>query len=339
MLAQEADQIITLQPNAPDGYLLRGVAEIDRKNYAVADDYLKRSIEKEAINPSAYVQLGNLRAAQNQLPDAQKAYQQALEQDPNSADALGGVLNVYLKQQQPDKAFATLKAQVAKYPNNSAFHSMLGSLQQGQYKDLAAAESEYKRAVELDKNNTTALASLGMVQNERGNIDAALQTYLDAAKSNPNDIRFPVLAGGLYEKKKDWDSAKQMYQKALAVRPDDPLASNNLAYVMLQQGGNVEVAFQMAQTARRLLPNNPNTADTLGWAFYQRHVYTSAINLLKEAVKQEPDNALFNYHLGLAYAKGGQAAPARQQLERVKRLKPNSPEVDELQRTLAESKS
>ena len=33
-LAQEADQIIAMQPGAPDGYLLRGVAEIDRKQFA-----------------------------------------------------------------------------------------------------------------------------------------------------------------------------------------------------------------------------------------------------------------------------------------------------------------
>ncbi len=33
-LAQEADQIIALQPEAPDGYLLRGLAEIDRKDFA-----------------------------------------------------------------------------------------------------------------------------------------------------------------------------------------------------------------------------------------------------------------------------------------------------------------
>ena len=107
---------------------------------------------------------------------------------------------------------------------------------------------------------------------------------------------------------------------------------------MLQQGGNVDVAFAMAQTARRQLPDNPNSADTLGWAFYHKHVYTSAIGLFKEAVKKEPDNALFNYHLGLAYARNGQAALARQQLDRVLKLKPNSPDVDELRKAVAEIK-
>jgi Flp pilus assembly protein TadD len=150
---------------------------------------------------------------------------------------------------------------------------------------------------------------------------------------------FYLLAGNIYENKQDWERAKQQYQKALEVQPENPLASNNLAYVMLQQGGNVDVAFAMAQTARRQLPDNPNSADTLGWAFYHKHVYTSAINLFKEAVKKEPDNALFNYHLGLAYARSGQAALARQQLDRVVKIKPDFPKIEELRQALAEIKS
>ena len=337
-LAQEADQIIALQPAAPDGYLLRGVAEIDRKQFALADEYLHRSLEKEPNNPGAYVQLGNLRMAQSQYAEAQKAYQQGLDQDPNSTDALGGVLNVDLVQKQPDRAIATAKTQLARYPKNAGFHIMLGVLLMEQNKDLAGAEQEFKQASDLDKKNSEALVKLGLVQNARGNTDQALQTYLDGAKTNPQGILFYLLAGGIYESKQDWEHAKQQYQKVLDIQPDNPVASNNLAYVMLQQGGNVDVAFAMAQTARRQLPDNASSADTLGWAFYHKHVYTSAINLFKEAVKKEPNNALFNYHLGLAYAKSGQAALARQQLDRVVKIKPNFPDVDELRRAVAEAK-
>jgi tetratricopeptide (TPR) repeat protein len=336
-LAQEADQIISLQPASPDGYLLRAVADIDRKQFATAEENIKRSLEKAPNNPAAYVQLGNLRMAQKQLPEAQKAFQQALDQDPNSTDALGGVLNVEQEQNQPDKALATAKAQSDKYPKNPGFHIMVGALLE-QKKDLAAAEAEFKQASDLDKKSSEARVKLGMVQNARGNTDQALETYLDGSKSNPKEIVFYLLAGGVYETRQDWDHAKQQYQKVLEIQSDNPLASNNLAYVMLQQGGNVDVAFAMAQTARRQLPDNANAADTLGWAFYHKHVYTSATDLFKEAVKKQPDNALFNYHLGLAYAKSGKAALARQQLDRVVKIKPNSPEVEELRRAVAEAK-
>jgi tetratricopeptide (TPR) repeat protein len=275
--------------------------------------------------------------AQNQYAEAQKDYQQALDQDPTSTDALGGILNVDQAQKQPDRAIARLKTQLSRYPQNVGFHIMLGALLEARG-DLAGAEQEFKQASDLDKKNTEALVRLGMVQNQRGATDQALQTYLDGSKINPKEITFYQLAGNIYMSKQDWDRAKRQYGKVLEIQPENPVASNNLAYVMLQQGGNVDIAFRMAQTARQKLPDNANVADTLGWAFYQKHVYTSAINLFKEAVKKEPDNVLYNYHLGLAYAKTGQAGLAKQQLDRVVKIKPNFPEVDELRRALAEAK-
>jgi Flp pilus assembly protein TadD len=151
-------------------------------------------------------------------------------------------------------------------------------------------------------------------------------------------IALYLLAGGIYEHKQDWDHARQMYQKVLGLQPENPLASNNLAYVMLQQGGNVDVALAMAQTARRQLPDNPNSADTLGWAYYKKGVYRSAIDLFKEAVKKEPENTTFVCHLGMAYAKNGQAAEAKQQLDRVMKIKPDSSEANDLKQTLAQLK-
>jgi Tfp pilus assembly protein PilF len=55
-------------------------------------------------------------------------------------------------------------------------------------------------------------------------------------------------------------------------------------------------------------------------------------------VKGDPNNALFNYHLGLAYAKNGQAALAKQQLDRVLKLNPNFPDADQLRKAVAEAK-
>jgi Flp pilus assembly protein TadD len=183
------------------------------------------------------------------------------------------------------------------------------------------------------------MVKLGVVQTERGAADQALQTYSEGAKINPKEPSFYLLSGAIYETRQDWEHAKEQYQKVLDLQPENPVASNNLAYVLLQQGGNVDVAFSMAQTARRLLPDNPNSADTLGWAFYHKKVYGSAIMLFKEALKHpNEDNPLFNYHLGLAYAKSGQTALARQQLDKVTRKNPDFPDLDELRRALAEAK-
>src|SRR5207302_9247697 len=157
----------------------------------------------------------------------------------------------YLARRQADKGIAAVNAQLAKVPNTSAFHDLLGTMLFNNKKDMKGAEEELSKAAELDKNDYDALLKLGQVEVAQGSVDQAIATYQRSLKNNPREIRFYILVGELYESKQDWEKAKQMYQKALEIQPDNPLASNNLAYVMLQQRGNVDVAPSMAQTALR----------------------------------------------------------------------------------------
>jgi tetratricopeptide (TPR) repeat protein len=280
--------------------------------------------------------MGSLRLLQKQYSQAEKYYQQALERDPASTDGLNGLMNVYLAQKQADRAIAAANAQLAKVPNSSAFHDLLGTTLFNDKKDMKGAEAEFKRAAELDKNNSDALLKLGQVQVAEGSADQAIATYQQSLKDNPREVRFYILIGELCESKRDWEKAKQMYQKALEIQPDNALASNNLAYVMLQQGGNVDVALAMAQTARRGMPDSANAADTLGWAYYQKGAYNTAIDLFKEALKKNPDDASFHYHLGLAYQKDNQPALAKQHLERVLKINPKYSNADDIRKALGQ---
>jgi Flp pilus assembly protein TadD len=92
------------------------------------------------------------------------------------------------------------------------------------------------------------------------------------------------------------------------------------------------------------MPDSPSVADTLGWIYYQKGAYRSAVDSLSEALKlgqesNSPDNPRFHYHLGMAYAKSGQATLARQQLQQVLKLNPNSSDAEDAKKQLAELRS
>ena len=113
---------------------------------------------------------------------------------------------------------------------------------------------------------------------------------------------------------------------------------------MLQSGQNLDVALSLAQTARRGLPTSPAVADTLGWIYYQKGAYSSAIDSLQEAVRlsresKSPDNPRTHLHLGMAFAKNGQSTLARQQLQIVLRISPNSTDAADAKKQLAQLKS
>ena len=105
---------------------------------------------------------------------------------------------------------------------------------------------------------------------------------------------------------------------------------------MLEHGGSPNVALTLAQTARRGLPNLPNSADTLGWAYYNNGGYSVAVPLLEDAVKATPNNQAYRYHLGLTYQKLNDPAKAKAELEKAINLNPKSPVADQARSALSQ---
>ena len=343
-LQQAASQIIKLQPSSPDGYSLLALSEINRKLYPAADENIRRAIAIAPQSHLGYVQLGTLRWSQRRYQEARDAYLQALERDPDSTDALRGLMNTYVDQNQLQGAIAAANVQIAKQPKNSSFYDLLGSALSLDKRNLGAAETAFQKSIELDANNIDALTKLGQVQAANGEIDKAIDTYNRAIKDHSRTHQFYFLLGGLYETKSDWSNAQEAYQKALELKPNDPATCNNLANVLLQGGGNVDVAMSLAQTARQGMPDSPNAADTLGWVYYEKGVYHSAISQLQEALKlqgkyKSADSPDIHYHLGLAYLKTEQQKLAREQFERTLKLDPNYREASEIKRLLSSMES
>jgi cellulose synthase operon protein C len=325
---QTAQEIIKAQPFSADGFLLKAAAELASRQYAEAQQDAEEAAKRAPQSPTPYVQMGTVQLAQNHYSEAEKLYQQALEKDPSSADGLSGLMNTYFVQKDFDKAVAAANAQIARSPKTSNFYDLLGTALFNGKKDYPGAEAALRKAVELDKNNVDAIDKLGKVQVQEGSADRALALYQQSIKDQPREVSFYLLSGELYEAKQDWERAKAMYQQALGISPDNPLASNNLAYLILNQGGNVDLAMSMAETARRRMPESSNVADTLGWAYYKKGVYQSAISEFQEALRLNektgaPDDPQFHYHLGLAYEKANQPGLARQQLEKAVKLSPD----------------
>ena len=92
-----------------------------------------------------------------------------------------------------------------------------------------------------------------------------------------------------------------------------------------------------AQTARKGLPNLPNSADTLGWAYYQQGAYSAAIEALQEAVKGSPNSATYHYHLGMAYQKANNLSMAKKEFARALEINPKISQADEINKLLGAS--
>ena len=113
------------------------------------------------------------------------------------------------------------------------------------------------------------------------------------------------------------------------------MAANNLAYIYAEEGGNLDVALQLAQAAKQKLPEVPEITDTVGWIYYKKELPGMAIPLFEQAVAKDPNSAIYRYHLGLAHLKNGDKPKARAALELVVKNSPQAPEAEEARKALA----
>jgi Flp pilus assembly protein TadD len=163
------------------------------------------------------------------------------------------------------------------------------------------------------------------IQVQRGQTANAISAWEQWTNAHPNDAGADAILGTLEESRGDLGKAEGYYKKSLQIQPQQPIAANNLAYRMLLNGENVDVALTLAQTARRGMPNSASTADTLAWAYYYKGTYSFARDLLEDAVKTEPNNASMQYHLGMVYSKLRDKNSAEVHLKKAVSLAPDSP--------------
>jgi cellulose synthase operon protein C len=339
-----ASQIVRLQATSPEGYALRALSHIRRLQLSQAEPDVKEAIEVAPQNPAGYLQLGNLMLARKNYRPAEQAYEEALQRESASSDALSGLMNAYFAEHQPESAFSAARVQIAKVPDSSVLYDLLGTAQfdhKRTKQDLEDSEANLNQSIRLDEHNIDAWLKLVQVQAVRHNAEQALTTCKEALQKNPEEPGFYVLLGELYDSKQSWDDAKHAFQKALSLNPQNPAASNDLAYVMLRTGGNPDLAMPLAETARRGMPDSPQAADTMGWVLYEKGAYSSAIDQFQDALKlaqkaKSPDDPTVHYHLGMAYEKTGQVTLAREHLQRVLKINPSYSAADDVKKLLSE---
>jgi tetratricopeptide (TPR) repeat protein len=320
-LSDVAQKTLQAHPDAAEGYLWRGIAEASQKEYDKAEPDLQTVLKKNPDNSTAYLELALLRIAQGHVPEGKAMLEKAVDKDPNSVRALGMLVGYDMQAKQPAKALARVQAAIAKAPNNGSLYAQLAAVQL-QTKDYKGALDNAGKAMQLTPGNAGAVQAYTEAQIALGQTDSAVATWEKWATTHPTDAHAMVILGSLEEGRGDKAKSMDYYKKALQIDSDNGVAANNLAYLMVDNGENADVALTYAQTARRNLPDSPQTADTLAWVYYYKANYSSARDLLEDTLKTSPDNVSLHYHLGMTYLKLSDKTNAQAQLKKAAALDP-----------------
>jgi tetratricopeptide (TPR) repeat protein len=283
--------------------------------------------------------IGAVYALEKKYPEATREYEKALSLAPDRIDALVALTQIDLLQGNEKKALERAQQHLPKTKNQAQVYELLGQISL-RSKEYGKGIEYFDRAVNLNPDLASAYYALGNAFAAQQKFAAAIEQYEMVIRKSPQAIPPHMMLGILYELQKQPAKANEFYRKVLEIKKDFSPAANQLAWNYAEHGGNLDVAMSLAQKARETSPNDPVIADTLGWIYYKKGVYQSAIALLKESnEKFKNSNPTVLYHLGAAYAKNKDTALARETLKKALSVSQNFADAAETRKLLNELQS
>ncbi|HEU4833266.1 MAG TPA: tetratricopeptide repeat protein [Pyrinomonadaceae bacterium] len=327
-------------------YLVRGTAQLQLRNIPAArKDYeLAKAVAER--DPIVHNSLALVSLAENKPEDAISSFENALNVDATNFDALNGLINLYARTNQIDKAHGRIDQALSAYPNMAALHYLKGQVY-GFQQNGQMLEAELNKALELDQNYLPAYSALAALYIKSKQEDRAIAQYQKIINLRPENATPYVLIGMLEDQRKNHEVAADSYRKALEKDPNSVIAANNLAWLYASTGtGNLDEAVRLAQSAVQRNPNIAGFVDTLGWVYYKKNLHAAAIEQLRKAVSlneaqarasNTAPSAAYHYHLGLALKEKGDKEEARRELQTAIKLAEKAPfaELEDARKTLA----
>jgi tetratricopeptide (TPR) repeat protein len=305
--ANEFKAALELMDQAPPAQK-DSLAVLAARNWALLglgkNDEARAGIEKglrASRTPDLLMQDGLLKVRGQDFTGARTDAEELLKQDPENERALGLLVDTYARQKQLPKAVARVREMVSARPKSPRLQLMLGRVL-AVSGDRVEAKKAFEAAAALDPKSTAAKLALAQIDFSGNQLDAARKQVNAVLAVEPRNAPVLTMAGDIELKAGDRNAAIAKYRLAIDADASNAAALNNLAYLVALD--NPDEALKFAQQAMELAPDNAAVQDTLGWVYYRKAIYQTAIRHLKTAVTKE-STPRRQFHLGMAYLKAG----------------------------------
>ena len=306
---QQVQETLKMNPRHTSARLMNATLDSINRNYVAADKEYSALVREFPNNPDVHHQIALSEMTRGRTSEAEKSFLRALELAPQVEQLFAELISFYALTKQTERAMQMLNS----IPDSqkTAFHYELIGTTAEQAGKIADAESAYQKALEKDSTRIGVETRLFNLYLRTNRLDEAAKT-LDVLAENPLAAKNVVYAmkGSLQTSQGDSAGAEQSYRKALELNPQTDLASNNLAYMLAEEGRDLTTAMQMAEDLKRRHPEDPSIADTLGWIYFKLDRIPLAKEQAEFAVSKVPKNGGAQYHLGEIYRKNSEFTKA-----------------------------
>jgi tetratricopeptide (TPR) repeat protein len=301
---------------------------------------LQSALKLQPNSPDALLQLGELRLNEKNYPEAEQAFWKSYAQNPLDTRGLLRVAEMYIAKNESGRAMQILRSESNKRPDRLELHRMIADMSAVAH-DSTSAIAEYQ-AILAKIDPKLPLASqiqeaLGEVYLDSGKYELALDALQKAREGLPKDpALLSNLAVTLLRLGRSAD-ATNLYETTFRLQAENPIALNNLAYLIAEKNGDLDTALTYAQRARQKWPHAYEISDTVAWIYLKKNLNDNAIEILADLVGKRPNMPTFRYHLGVAWWQKGDRARAKKELETALDNHPTSEEKGKIKEILAKA--
>jgi tetratricopeptide (TPR) repeat protein len=188
---------------------------------------------------------------------------------------------------------------------------------------LALKQDEPKRAVSIMEklyqekpDAPDVVVTFSAVLRDAGDYDRAETVIQKALAKSPDDAGLNSELALIYYGQDRVDASIKVMQKMLDIDPRDAQALNFIGYTWAEQGVRLDEAESYIRRALEINPDSGAFMDSLGWVFFQRGDYQSAMKWLQKALAAiGPDPEVLE-HAGDCYRAMGDQKQARENYEK-----------------------
>ncbi len=281
--------LVNLHPRDSHILLPLALTQLELQDLDAAQASLEKLLALGAMTDEAHYYLGRI-AQVKEEPEKSLEHYLAMRGGREYLAAQSGVVQVYLKMGQTDKALLHIQKQ--------------------REQDIQNSQAYFLMEVEL--------------LNRTGQYEASLAVLNDALKAYNNNTDLRYSRAMVAEKLGDIVQLEEDLAFIIDKNPKNATALNALGYTLADRTKRLDEALKLIQQARTISPTDPAIMDSLGWVYFRLGRMQESLELLKKAYVDFPD-AEVAAHLGEVLWAMGLNKEAKEIWAQGIKKQPNSP--------------
>ncbi len=289
-------KLIAIDTSNEKYYYGMGLVEEGLKNQEAAKENYEKVLDLNPVHELALIKIAALHFDRRAYSEAREIYTKLIGINPENVTNYHDIGLIEERLGNLDAAITNYNKALVIKPDykNALVRIALIYLDEKQYE---AAKGIYQKLITLEPDDEQNHYNLGYTEEKLNYIDMALEHYNKAIGLNQHYEKALIAASAIYFYKKDYQKAKDIYIKLVALDADNEQNYYSLALINegLNEWDNAKKNYEKALT---LKPDYKDALVRIAFIYLDEKQYVTAKNIYQKLITLEPDDEQNHYNLG-----------------------------------------